>query len=217
MIRLFWGTDRDAARAALAAELGKLDRGVRVVHITDANTVEDLRAALSGGLIGQVGIFAEKRAVVLDSICANDEMRRELLSALGTLQKSLDPVYLLEGKLDADTRKRLEKFAESSEKFDSLAAKKGSDIFTLANALRRGDRKTLWIRYREEIAGGSAPEAIHGVLFWGAKDAFLKARDERSRAKAKGFVAVLAALPHDARRRGEDLEYALERFVLSVV
>ena len=66
----------------------------------------------------------------------------------------------------------------------------------------------------QEIAKGGAPEAIHGVLFWGAKDAFLKSGG--TDARIRQLVADLAALPHEARRRGEDMEYALERFILCV-
>jgi hypothetical protein len=46
---------------------------------------------------------------------------------------------------------------------------------------------------------------------------FLKSRvgsPERTRGAA--LIASLAELPHDSRRRGEDLEYALERFLLTV-
>jgi hypothetical protein len=67
-----------------------------------------------------------------------------------------------------------------------------------------------------------APEAIHGVLFWGAKDMFLKSlpagRQDASaeHERAGTLVAELSELPHEARRRGFDLEYALERYILSV-
>jgi hypothetical protein len=87
----------------------------------------------------------------------------------------------------------------------------------MANALRKSDKKALWVGYMRELEKGSAPEMVHGVLFWAAKDMLLKAgRDVATHNYATKLVAHLAELPHEARRRGEDLEYALERFLLSV-
>lgn len=219
MLFLFTGIDREKARAALNAEVEKrAKKGTRIVRITDVHSVNDLRSALRGA-----GMFDETRIVVLDSILENEEMHTVFFDALPALTKSSEHVFMLEGKLDAETRKRVEKYAESAKKFDAAGSARGGSsfggkdggIFGLANALRRGDKKALWIGYQKELAGDKAPEAIHGVLFWGAKDMFVKSRDEKSRARAKKLIAELAELPHEARRRGEDLEYALERFVLS--
>ena len=91
-------------------------------------------------------------------------------------------------------------------------------MFALANALRRADKKALWVGYQRELAKGGAPEAILGVLFWAAKDMFIKSKEgTRESNRAKKLVAELAELPHEARRNGFDLEYALERFVLSAI
>jgi hypothetical protein len=123
--------------------------------------------------------------------------------------------YIIDEKIDAESRKRIEKYAEKSERYDAVAKKKANTIFAVANALARRDKRALWVNYQSEIAGGAAPEAVHGVLFWGAKDLFMKSRDKGTQERAQKLVAALAELPHEARRRGEDLEYALERFVLS--
>lgn len=211
MLYVYWGTDREKARAALNAEVGKLlKKGAQPVRVSDASAASDLRATLQGA-----GMFGGAQVVVLDSICANEEMRAIVLAALPALAKSPDAFYLLEGKLDAETRKRVEKHAEKTQKFDAPAKGKDASIFALANALRAQDKRSLWIGLQRELLGGKAPEAVHGVLFWGAKDMYMKSRDERMRERAKKIIAELAELPHEARRRGEDLEYALERFVLS--
>jgi hypothetical protein len=163
-------------------------------------------------------MFGEKRAVVLDGAFANEEMRAIVLEALPHLEDSDEPFFILEGKLDADTRKKLEKHAESMQKFDLPAggqAQKGGEIFALAGALRRGDKKRLWVEYQRALSREEAPEAVHGVLFWAAKDMFLKSRGA-PQARAKELVATLAELPHEARRRGEELEYALERYLLGI-
>ena len=188
------------------------EKGADIVRITDANSIADLRAVLDGG-----GMFGGKRAVVLDGIFTNDEMRTIVLDSLALLKESEEQTYILEEKLDAETRKKIEKHAEAVKKFEAVKEKKQSGIFVLAYALKSGDRKKLWVEYQRALSRKEAPEAIHGVLFWGAKDVFLrsKARSPEQR-RGAALLADLAELPHEARRRGYDLEYALEKYMLSV-
>lgn len=210
---LFVGTDREKARMALNAEVEKFSKkGTRVVRISDVHSVNDLRAALQGP-----GMFDSARVVILDSILTNEEMNAVFFDVLPALAESPEHIFMLEGKLNAEIRKRIEKYAESTKKFDAAGKKKDGGIFGMANALRRADKRSLWLDYQRQLAEGTAPEAVHGVLFWGAKDMLMKSRDEKSRGRAKKLIAELSELPHEARRRGEDLEYALERFVLSGV
>lgn len=210
MLYFYYGTDRTKTREALARELAGAHG--RIVRITDAHAAGDLEAALSGG-----GMFPGEQVVVLEGVYANPEHALRVARALPLLKASEERFYLLEEKLDAATRKSIEKHAEQSVSFDLPKRAEQSNIFSLANALRRGDKKALWIAYQRELRLGSAPEAIHGVLFWGAKDFALKSRTQSDATRARTLVAALAGLPHEARRAGEDLEYALERFVLSKV
>jgi hypothetical protein len=214
MLYFYSGSDRTKARTAMNANVVSFEkRGMLPLRISDANSVDDLRAALRSG-----GMFATERIVILEGILGNDEMREILTAELPTLKSSTDHFFMLDEKPDAATRKLVEKYAEKFERFD--AAKKaegGTTIFALANALRAGNKKALWVGYQRELLNDAAPEAIHGVLFWAAKDMLLKSRADAEKIRAKKLIANLTELPHEARRRGEDLEYALERFVLSGV
>lgn len=205
MLYFFSGTDTDKARAAMNAAVQKENGSV--LRITDAHSRADLEMALQG-----VGLFGEKNSVVLDNVYLNDELRGALEPRLQSLGKSSDSYFMLEGALDAAMRKSIEKHATVFERFDAKSTKKQETIFALANALQAGKKKELWVGYQKELQAGKAAEAIHGVLFWVAKQMHLRQNSARSRA----FVATLAELPHEARRNGEDLEYALERFVLSM-
>lgn len=206
-MRLYIGSDREKARKKMSADIAKAAKGAEVLRITDAHSLDDLAAAFQGG-----GMFAAKRVLVFENLNAAPDMREALLEAL---RRGIeDPVFVFEEKLPAAEKKQYEKYADAVEKFDAPKKERDSSIFAMANALRSGNKKALWVAYMREIAKGNAPEAVHGVLFWGAKDAFLKSGGKDARIRA--LVASLAALPHEARRRGEDLEYALERFVLCV-
>lgn len=203
---VYIGTDRQKARDALHKAAGQ-----SAMHITDSYAVDDVRAAMQGG-----GMFGGARSVVLDGVLAKDEMRALLFESLVLLKDSPDSFFLYEEKLDAASKKQIAKYAEKVETFD--APKRGgdrADVFAIANALKRGDKKMMWVEYQRALARGDAPEATHGILFWGAKQAFLAARLPERR-RAAHLVATLAELPHEARRKGAELEYALERFLLSV-
>src|SRR5580698_9202877 len=99
MLYVFLGTDRKKARDAMSAQIGKL-KGYSRVHITDAHSLADLDAALSGG-----GMFAERRAVVLDGIFTNEELRERMIDGLDTMKKSEDVFFVFEEKLDAATKR----------------------------------------------------------------------------------------------------------------
>ena len=213
MLYLYTGTDREKSRAAMDAALKKIStKDIRIVRITDANAPADLRAALSGA-----GMFAEEQVVVCDGVFGNEEMRTEMLEGLKSMRDSKDTFFVLEEKPDAATRKQIEKYAEDSQRFDAPGKKKDGSIFGLSNALARRDKKALWVGYQRELAKGTAPEAIHGVLFWAVKNMFLSAKKDPERSRGAHLLAILAELPHESRRRGEEMEYALERFVLSAV
>ncbi len=209
MLSVFIGTDREKARAALEKRVEKEAKGARVVRITDAHALADFETVLQGG-----GMFAEKRVLVFENVCENDEMEPVLLAALPRLAESDDKVFVYEMKPLADLKKQLQKYAEDFETHDVPKRGRENDIFALANALRARNKKQLWVGYMREVAKGSAPEATHGFLFWAAKDMYLKSGG-RDVGAAK-LIAELTELPHVARRKGEDLDYALERFVLSI-
>lgn len=211
MMFLFLGTDREKARQKMNAAVEKAAKKTEIVRITDAHTANDLKAALQGG-----GMFGGKRVLVFEGVCVNPELYEVFLEALERLSRSEDEVFIYEEKPLADLRRKLERFSETVEKFDAPKKERDASIFAIANALRAADKKALWVSYMREIAKDSAPEALHGVLFWAAKDMFLKSSEATAKKRAGAFVASLAELPHEARRRGEPLEYALERFLLSV-
>ncbi len=207
MLHVFLGTDRKTARAALNKLVGKTP----AVRISDANALDDLRSALSTS----ASMFGESRTVILDGICANAEMRELLLGALPALAESAEQFFIIEERPVADIKKKLQKYAETIETFDAAKQKEYPTVFKLADYMQKGDKKNMWVAYQRELASGNAPEAIHGVLFWGAKQLLLVAKAVKEIERGRKLVATLAELPHESRRRGEELEYALERFILS--
>jgi hypothetical protein len=212
MLYLYLGTDRKKAHDAMDAAIKKLAKGKTRVHLSDANSLADLDAALSGP-----GLFGEPRVIILDGIFADQELSERVLANAASMKESDDTFFIFEEKLLAAPKRALGKYAETTETFD--AAKKAPDnaIFKLRFALEKCDKKTLWVGLMHEYAKGAAPEQVHGFLFWAAKQMVLGGRTEASLRRARTVLARLAELPHESRRKGFELEYALERFVLSEV
>ena len=213
MLHFFSGTDRDTARGAMNAEIERTAKKLQaeVLRVSDANTLEDLHAALQGP-----GMFGVARILVLEGVCANEEMLPIMLETLPRLSKSGESVFLYEEKPNADLRRKIEKYSETRVRHDAPGKAKDNTVFALAGALAKGDRKTLWVGYQRALARDERVEAIHGILFWGAKKMLLSARKNSVEYhRGSELVAGLAELPHEARRRGFELEYALERFILS--
>lgn len=211
MLHLYTGTDRERARKEMNAAIQRIAKNTEVVRVTDAHTVADLKSVFDG-----VGMFGGVRTIVLEGVWGNEEMRAVAGAALKRMRDSREHHFIFEEKLDAATRKSVEQYAEDSKKLDLAKRKEANTIFALGNALRRGDKKALWVGYQRELPT-NAPEAIHGVLFWGAKQMLLSASSANERSRAQKLIAALAELPHESRRRGVEFEYALERFVLSGV
>lgn len=212
MLIFYTGSDTAKAREKLNAALEKEAKRAEIVRITDAHRIHDLAAALAGG-----GMFGGARVVLLDHVLGHEEMRALVLERLESLRRGSETVYLYESAPDATTKKLLEKHAEKAEKFDAAKKAAKDDFFAIPNAMQRGAKKDLWLLLQREFAAGKAPEMVHGTLFWAAKQMVLKARTDKDRARGKTLVAKLAELPHEARRNGFELEYALEHFVLSGV
>jgi hypothetical protein len=213
MLYFYTGTDTKKARGEMNKEVVRASLGgARVVRINDTISTDDLYASLHG-----VGLFGEKNVFVIDSVSLNEELFAALLQMLGGMKKSAEPFFLFESSPDANTRGEIEKYAETAKRYDAPKKAKDNSVFALVNALRKADKKALWLGFQREIIKGNAPEAIHGVLFWGAKEMLLKSKEGApENIRARKLVAELAELPHEARRNNFPLEYALERFLLTL-
>ena len=97
--------------------------------------------------------------------------------------------------------------------------------------------KDAWVLLQKALDTGGVPEEIHGMLFWQVKSMILAVSSKtageaglnpfvfrKSLSFAKNFTeeelknlsARLVSIYHDARRGGDELAIALEKFVLSI-
>lgn len=167
-------------------------------------------SAVSAHLGGQ-GLFSNKYIIFLDRVTEDAEAKDELPGLVVALQESPNIFIILEGKLNAELKKAVEKSAEKVVEVEKktvaggAAPSEGPNVFALAGAVGQGDALKAWMLYRESVDSGAALEAILGMLFWKAKSSM-----------NKELASKVLTLYHDGHRGLRDLELGTERLILSL-
>ncbi len=244
MIIFVYGTDidkvREVSRKHLDTLIGKRpDAGF--FKMDD----ETFNEAKFEELIFSQGLFDKKFIVHLDRALSNKDAREFITKHLKELAESENAFVITESKLAKPTFEKIKKVAFKTEVFEAphtaMVDKPEFNIFSLADALGRKDKKQMWVLLYKALRSGTTPEQIHGTLFAQVKNmAFIK-RAEKDKEKtselglhpfvvkkATGFTKnfsqeeleklsrKLVTIYHDARRGGDELPVALEKFVLSL-
>jgi hypothetical protein len=233
MIYLFYGSDVDKVRekafAWVAAARAK-EPGLAYARLAkedlSASALED--AALSGGL------FIKRLLVLFDDPFAKARTPKDSEEGEGSdeesesgdvfdehieqLAASDNAIVILAPKLLAAKAKKIAAKAAKEYKFDLPATRDEKRGFNgnLVNALGARDSAKLWLEVERALRAGDAPEMLHGLLHWEARDILEKGGRSWSAEDARTLSLSLITLLQETRRTGSDLSLALERFALSV-
>lgn len=189
MIYFFHGSDkgRSLAKARELSDALVRKRSGALVFRVQADPWESGRFAeltVSGGL------FAPAHVIVLNGALASAAASAEVLGALDEMRDSGNVFVWVEGEVEDA---KLERVAAVSEKVvESKGAAKApafdGNRFALADAVVGRDKKQAWKLLVEALAE-SAPEEVHGIVWWGVKSALLAARaDTPAESGQKPFV-----------------------------
>lgn len=217
MIYLFHGSDVQRVRAKafqwVAAARAKAPDAAYVRLAPDQLTEATLLEALSSQ-----GLFFAKTLVLLDDPFSESEAGELVLSHLEVLKDSPNPIAILAPRLIASRVTKLEAMAEKSFKLDAVAKKERGFNTGLVNALAAKDGPALWKEIIKALREGDAPEAIHGLLHWKARDLMQKGGRAWSPENARALSISLIELLSDSRGRNLPLPLplALERFALGL-
>jgi hypothetical protein len=149
------------------------------------------------------------------------------------LAASDNAILILAPKLAAAKAKKLGAQATVEYAFDlpperATARRFNSD---LVNALAAKNREKLWLEINRALRRGDAPEMLHGLLQWKARDLMEKAKaaeggspdvspSRGGRAwtpqESRQLSLALITLLQNSRRGGLNLSLSLERFALSL-
>lgn len=215
MIYLFHGSDstkvRQKAFQWVEAARRKAPEAAYIRIPAEEVTPESLASACASS-----GLFFSKSLILVDDPFALKAAGEAVLAALADLAASPNPIAIVAPKLLAATAKKLEGKAEKV--FTYAAAEKKVRGFNsgLVNALGSRDGKALWEELQKAEREGDAPEMLHGLLHWKARDLMSKGSRVWKPAEARALSIALIELLSDARSESEGLGVALERFALSL-
>jgi DNA polymerase III delta subunit len=209
MLYVFHGSDRQTAAKKAHTLIDSL-RAKKPDAAFEKIDGDSWSPSVLEGHLGGQGLFSSKYIVFLDRVTENTEAKERIPSFVPAMQESPNIFIVLEGKLNAELKKGLEKDAEKvvgcePKTKDAPFKKDEFNIFALANAVGRREPLKAWSIYRQAVDAGIAAENILGILFW-------KAKSMSSPALARDIVILY----HEGHRGARDLELGLERMLLMV-
>lgn len=229
MIYLFYGTDTDKVRSKAfewVAKAREKEPNLAYARLTrEEITPSSLEeAALSGGL------FVKRLLVLLDDPfptrkAATDEEGSEEDASGSVLEEKIDlliasenAIVILAPKLSAAKAKKMVAKAAKVYVFDVPATREAARGFNskLVDALGVKNAPGLWLEIVRALRAGDAPEMLHGLLHWKARDLMEKGGRSYSPERARELSLRLIALLQETRRNGRDLERELECFALGI-
>jgi hypothetical protein len=216
VIYLFTGPDQGRARAKafqwVAAARAKAPEAPYL-----RLSVSDIRPETLAEAAGSQGLFFSKTLVLLDDPFENKETAELILESLPMLAESANPIALLAPKLLAARLKKIEAKAEKVFSFEiqEKAPTRGFNS-ALVHALGAKDTQALWKEIVVALRQGDAPEMVHGLLHWKARDMMVKGNGKWGREGARALSLLLIELLSDSRSGDLPLRENLERFALSV-
>lgn len=230
MIYLFYGSDVEKVRTKAFEWVAKArikEPNLAYVRLAREEltpaTLED--AALSGGL------FVSRLLVLIDdpfpaTRAASEDGEEETEVASNILEEHIDAlatsdnaIIILAPKLAAVKAKKLAAKAKVEYKYD-LPAQAGKPErgfnSNLVNALSSRSREKLWLEINRALYAGDAPEMLHGLLHWKARDLMDKGSRSWTSQESRQLSLSLIELLQSSRRGGLDLSPSLEKFALSI-
>ena len=232
MLNLYFGTDMVAARLAALSKVEALvaDTEVRVTKIESNNFAPGMLA----DMLGATSLFGGAELYFIDTPSENSDLYAEVTGVLKEMAESVNTFIVIEGALLAPEKKKFEKYVGGMDEFKKTAAV-SFDVWTMADALSRHDKKSLWVLLMDAKRMGLSAEEIIGTLWWqlktlrlamltkSASDAGMKDfpynKAKRSLVNFKvGEVESLSrgllAVYHDGHGGVRDIDEGLEEWVL---
>lgn len=230
MLILFYGTNRKAVRDAGKLHIDSV--GVPATVIEEANYAP---GSVSTS-VGAASLFGGVECFLIDTPSSDSEFHEEVLASLADMATSPNVFVVLEGQLLADAKKKYAKYAERVEEFAATKPEQ-FNVFQIAEALAKKDKKQMWILLQEAKALGIRDEETVGILWWqlkslrlakqtrsaeeaGMKDYPYKKASQSLRNFKDGEVEVLSRslleLYHHAHQGKREMDVALEEWVLTV-
>ncbi len=232
MLHLYYGNDSVTVRerAFTAADKLAAKENARITRIE----VNDFAQGMLANLLGAASLWGEREIYVLDTPSEDAAFYIEVVSHAAEMGESTNQFVIMETAMLAPERKKFEKYTAVLEESKREATAR-FDVFRMAEALSKRDKKSLWVLLQEAKRAGLSAEEIVGTLWWQLKSLRLatltKSADEAGMKsfpydKAKRAVSLfkpgeldatsanLLRVYHDGHGGVRDIDEGLEEWVL---
>lgn len=215
--------ERLAARRAAAGDAAVQEFDAASVPVDELATIASTPALFGGAqaflirnaLGGTKNDNAEEE--VQEPRAKSQDLKTSLLDIAPGLVESPHTFIFEEEKLLASVVAKLRTAGAMVESFEkAVAAKPEFNVFSLADAMARGDKKTLWLLLMRALRQGVAPENVAGILAWKARTMLASARSAEERTRYGALSRGLVVMYHDSHRGAGDLSLLLEKFALEM-
>jgi len=216
MLYLFTGTDTEKIRAKAFAWVEAARKKAPEAPYVRIDGKALTAPALSE-LVESQGLFFLKLLVLIDEPFTTKAGEELLCERLDALAESANAIALLAPGTTPAAERKLEKYLYKTFRED-IKEKKAPRGFNgaLVNALAVRDGKKLWLELEKTKRAGEAPEAVHGLLHWKARDLMQKGSRAWNPREAQALSVALIELVSNSRRGERTLYEELERFALSL-
>lgn len=229
MLYLFHGSDvgktRDKAFEWIAKARAK-EPNLAYVRLSR----EELSEAALGDAASAGGLFVKRLLVLIDDPFPSRVSREDgeggeeesatsiLEDHVAALAASDNAIVILAPRLATAKAKKLAAKAKMEYRYDANVQAEAARGFNanLVNALAARSREKLWLEVVRALRAGDAPEMLHGLLHWKARDLMDKGGRAWSPQEARTLSFSLIELLQDSRRGAGDLSESLERFALTI-
>ena len=217
MIYLFHGNDIEKTRAKAfewVATARKKEPNLAYVRLSR----EELTSAALEDAASSGGLFVSRLLILIDDPFQEGDTPDILEEHIDALAASDNAIIILAPKLNAVKAKKIVAKAKLEYKYDKPAAFEDKRGFNgnLVNALALRSREKLWLEINRALYAGDAPEMLHGLLHWKARDLVEKGSRIWTPKESRALSLSLISLLQTSRRGGLDLSLSLERFALSI-
>jgi hypothetical protein len=218
MIYLFYGNDVERTRRNafewVAAARAK-EPNLAYAHFSGSEITEGALedAALSGGL------FVKRLLIVIDNPFQEESSAILFNEHLDALADSDNAIIVLEPKLAAAKAKKIIAKAKKVYVYNIPATPEKSERrfnSNLVNTLATKNSEKLWLEINRALLEGDAPEMLHGLLHWKARDLMERGNKIWNQNESRQLSLALIELLQSSRRGGLELSESLEKFALSI-
>lgn len=210
MLVVYSGNDSIAVREAAFSHVAKAETDGAEVHRVEA---DEFAPGIVANALGASSLFGGTELFVFDTPSSNSDFNEAIKESLKEMGESHNTFIVIEGALLAPQKKLYQKHASLFEEMKAEARER-FNVFTMADALARKDKKTLWLLFAQAKRHGLSDEEIIGTLWWQLKTLWLaKNTTSANEAGVKDFPYQKAkrSLSKFSEGEIESLSYSLLR------